>query len=92
MSAISVLTRIKALEEHRRISLPTLEGWLFLPTLRARDVVFLSIGVTLAVIASLVGLLLGGFMGYWNCIIVLMMFLTGLTPWLMEALWERIRR
>jgi len=68
------------------------ERWLFLPTLRARDILFLSAGVTLGVVVPLAGVLLGQFDGYWNCITGLMMFLLGLTPWFMEWFEERLRK
>lgn len=75
-----------------RISKSKIEGRFFLPTLRARDVVFLSLGVTLGIIAPIVGALLGDFEGWWYAVCGLFLFLLGLTPCLMEGLWERIRR
>lgn len=65
---------------------------LFLPALRARDVAFLSAGVLLTCVLLTIGLCLGGFMGFWNCIIALMMFLLGLTPWYMEWVEEVLRK
>jgi hypothetical protein len=87
MSTISVLARIKP-----SIKIPNIEGWLFLPALRARDVVMLSIGVAVTIIALTVALSIGSFVGYFNAIAGLLLLLVGLTPWLMNSLWEKIKR